>query len=98
MPCGQRGVDLDDAIEVVVATGVDRRGAIEARFREHGDRVLLSKTHDCVFQGLARVTKVCAQAEISYRHGMNPTTVVRRNPVAPCLESALSVSIVALAT
>ena len=78
LPRGQRRIDLHDAVEIVVATGVDRRGAIEARFREHGDRALLGKTHDCVFQGLTRIAEIRAEAQISYRHDISPTTVVRR--------------------
>src|SRR3954454_4112732 len=70
MPHGKRRLDLHDAVEIIVTAGVDRGSAIQARFREHGDGVLLRQAHHCVFQGLARVPEIRAEAKISNGHGI----------------------------
>ena len=70
MPHGESRFDFHDAVEIVVTARVDRGSAIQARLGEHGDGVLLCEAHHCVFQGLARVPEIRAEAEISNRHGI----------------------------
>src|ERR1700729_3259202 len=70
MPDWQCRFELHDTVVVVVTTGVDRGGAIQARLGEHGDGVLLCQAHHRVFQGLARIPEIRAEAEISNRHGI----------------------------
>src|SRR5579859_1026963 len=70
MPHGERRFDLHDTVEIVVTARVDRGSAIQARLGEHGDGVLLCQAHHRVFQGLARVPEIRAEAEIGNRHGI----------------------------